>query len=199
MAPTRWSFGPDWWSAAARLRRPDRLLVAHPLRPVELIPVVEIVPGPLTSPTCVEDVRFWLRRLGRAPIVLLKEIKGNIIGRISAAVWRECIGLVLEGAISVEDLDRAVSMGPAVAWSAAGPHLDHYLSARGRAPSMYLNRILGEYEELWESLATWTKLEIDEQHKLIRAIERGYEEESNALLAARDSRLVALLNAMKRS
>ena len=59
--------------------------------------------------------------------------------------------------------------------------------------------MLGQHEDLWESLATWTKLEIEDQHKLIRAIERAYEEDSNALLAARDSRLVAVLNAMKRS
>jgi len=39
---------------------------------------------------------------------------------VSAAVWRECIDLVLQGVISVDDLDRAVSLGPAIGWAAAG-------------------------------------------------------------------------------
>jgi len=84
-----------------RLRRPDRMLVMHPLSPVELLPAIEIVPSPLTDSACVEDVRFWLTALGRVPVVLKKEIAGSVVGRISAAVWRECIHLVLEGVVDV--------------------------------------------------------------------------------------------------
>ena len=49
----------------ARLRRPSRLMVAYALDPVEQIPAVEVVPGPLTDPACLDAVRNWLRRLGR--------------------------------------------------------------------------------------------------------------------------------------
>ena len=58
---------------SGRLERPERFLVAHPLHPVELIPLVEVVPSERTDPACVEDVRFWLSLLGRAPIVFKKE------------------------------------------------------------------------------------------------------------------------------
>ena len=70
--------------------------------------------------------------LGRAPIVLQKEVPGNILGRVAAAVWRECIFLVLEGALDVEDVDRALSVGPALIWAASGPHLEHVINAGRR-------------------------------------------------------------------
>src|SRR5690349_17278967 len=53
---------------AARCRRPDRVLVAHPLNPVELIPLVELVPGPGTDSALVELLKGWLRALGRVPV-----------------------------------------------------------------------------------------------------------------------------------
>jgi len=76
----------------------------------------------------------YLRSLGRFPIVLKKSIPGYVVGRVSAAVWRECIDLVLQGVISVDDLDRAVSLGPAIGWAAAGPH-SPTISRPGRAGS----------------------------------------------------------------
>jgi 3-hydroxybutyryl-CoA dehydrogenase len=93
-----------------RLRRPDRMLVIHSLNPVELLPAIEIVPSPFTDSACVEDVRFWLTALGRVPIILKKEIDGSVMGRISAAIWRECIHLVLEGVVDVIDVDTVVEM-----------------------------------------------------------------------------------------
>ena len=39
----------------ARVANQDRVMVAHPLNPVELLPVVEVVSGPNTDPACIED------------------------------------------------------------------------------------------------------------------------------------------------
>ncbi len=107
----------------ARCRRQDRCLVAHPLNPPELIPLVEVVPAARTSAAAVVRTQEYLRALGRMPILLKKAIPGYVVGRITAAVWRQCIDLVLEGVIDVDQLDRAVSLGPALGWAAAGPHL----------------------------------------------------------------------------
>ncbi len=100
----------------ARCRRQDRCLVAHPLNPPELIPLVELVPGAQTTAAMVARAHDYLRALGRMPIVLKKPVPGYVVGRIAAAVWRECIDLVLTGVIAVDDLDRAVSLGPALGW-----------------------------------------------------------------------------------
>jgi 3-hydroxyacyl-CoA dehydrogenase len=52
----------------ARCRRQERCLVAHPLNPPELIPLVEVVPGTRTSPAAVAQATSYLRALGRFPI-----------------------------------------------------------------------------------------------------------------------------------
>src|SRR2546422_3262650 len=72
------------------------------------------------------------------PILLKKAIPGYVVGRITAAVWRECIALVLEGVIDVDQLDRAVSLGPALGWAAAGPHLTYHLAAGDGGVTLFL-------------------------------------------------------------
>jgi 3-hydroxyacyl-CoA dehydrogenase len=189
------SLGPS--ALASRLERPERFLVTHPLNPVELIPLVEVVPGPRTDPECVEDVRFWLSMLGRAPIVLKKEVDGNIASRLNAALWRECIQLVLDGVLDVEDVDRAVSVGPALVWAAAGPHLAQHLSAGEWDVEVFLSQQLGTYESIWKSLAEWKSLPPEEQKKLSRAMDKAYSRHLGHLKEARDQRLVRLLEAMR--
>ena len=48
-----------------RLRRPERHVVAYALDPVEMTPLVEVVPSPLTSPACTDLVCAWFEELGR--------------------------------------------------------------------------------------------------------------------------------------
>lgn len=181
----------------SRLEHPDRFLVTRPLTPVELVPLVEVVPSPHTDPTCVEDIRFWLSMLGRAPIVFRKEIPGNIAGRLSAAVWRECIQLVLDGVLDVEDVDRAVAVGPALGWAASGPHLEHHLSAGGWGIEVFLSQLLATYEEIWKDLAEWKQLSSEDQKKLARLVEKAYASHIPELREARNQRLVRLLDAVR--
>jgi 3-hydroxybutyryl-CoA dehydrogenase len=180
----------------ARLRRPERMLVIHPLNPVELLPAVEIIPSPLTDSHCVEDVQFWLTALGRVVIVLKKEIAGGVIGRISAAVWREAIHLVLEGVADVVDIDTAVEMGPCLGWAAAGPHLTCHLNSSERGVSVFLASLLPTYEGWWQNLASWHQMSAEDQLRLVKAIERAYGAQLPQLRAARDIRLARLLNAL---
>jgi 3-hydroxyacyl-CoA dehydrogenase len=116
----------------ARLRRPARVVVAHALDPVEHVLAVEIVPGTLTDPAVLDELRNWLRLLGRLPVVLRKEVPGNATGRIAVAVWRECIRLVLDGVLEVRDVDVLISSGLAARWAAAGPFQTAYLEAGER-------------------------------------------------------------------
>jgi hypothetical protein len=173
------------------------VLIAHPLDPVELMPVVEIVPGPTTEPDCVEDVRFWLSMLGRAPIVLRREAPGYIVGRIAAAVWRECIALLLEGVMDVEDVDRAVSVGPALAWAAAGPILERELAAGAEGTEMFLSRTLAELEERWKTLSKIEHIEPEERIRLLKMIDKAYAAHLPTLEEARAQRLVRLLQALR--
>jgi 3-hydroxyacyl-CoA dehydrogenase len=184
---------------AARCRRPDRVLVAHPLNPVELIPLVELVPGPGTDTALVELLKGWLRALGRVPVMIRKPTPGYVAGRMAAAVWREAIELVLTGVIDVDDLDRAVSVGPALGLAAAGPHLTYHLAAGKESTTGHLQRMLVSFERSWSQLAKWDKLEPSQQAKLIQGIQAAYAQQTEVLRAARDRRLAATLRAMEQA
>jgi len=180
-----------------RLERQERFAVTHPVQPMDLTPLVEIVPGPRTDPAVVEDLRFWLSMMGRAPIVFKKEVVGNIADRLRAAVWRECIQLVLDGVLDVEDVDRAMSVGPALGWVAAGPHLDQELAAGEWGPDVFIPKTLGAYQEIWKHLADWKQLPTEDQNRLVKLIDRAYTQHTPELRAARDQRLVRLLEAIR--
>lgn len=174
----------------ARLRRPARLLVTHALDPVEQIPAVEVVPGPLTDPACLDAVRNWLRRLGRIPVVLRKEIPGNATGRIAVAVWRECIQLVLDGVLEVRDVDALISSGLAARWAAAGPFQTAYLEA-GEKATAQLSAVLRMVESGWDGNNGF-HIPPAEHAQLVRMIQRAFEGEADVLRGARDERLVEL-------
>lgn len=180
-----------------RLLKRGRCLVAHPLNPPELLPLVEVVPAAETDPAAVERASGYLLALGRMPIVLHRAVPGYVVGRIAAAVWRECIDLVLSGAIDVADLDRAVSLGPALGWAAAGPHLTYHLAAGPGGVTIFLQRLLTSFERWWEDLASWEKLDPAQQRSLIGAIEKAYEGRIEQLREARDRRLGAILRTLE--
>jgi carnitine 3-dehydrogenase len=183
---------------ASRCRDQQRCLVAHPLNPPELVPLVELVPGKFTSAAAVESARRLLRSLGRIPIALKREVPGNAVGRIAAAVWRECIDLVLNGVIDVDDIDRAVSLGPGLGWAAAGPHLTYHLGAGDEGVKRFLEQLLQSFETWWGSLAQWSKLEPEQVQALTAQIERAYGDKLEVIREARDRRLVAILEALER-
>ena len=184
---------------AARCLRQHRCFVVHPLNPPELIPLVEIVPGPETDHTLIELAKGWLRALGRIPVEIKKPVPGNVANRIAAAVWREAIDLVLNGVIDIDDLDRAVSVGPGLGWAAAGPHLTYHLAAGDRGVSGFLQHLLQTFEAIWEDLPTWSRLEPDQQRKLVNAIENAYSENAEQIRPARDRRLAAMLRALEQA
>jgi carnitine 3-dehydrogenase len=181
---------------SARCRRPDRVVVAHPQHPTELVPLVEILTAPATDRVIVELLKGWLRALGRIPVMLKRPVQGNVAGRMAAAVWREAIQLVLDDVIDVDDLDRAVSVGPGLNWAAAGPHLSYHLAAGRRGLAGFLQQQLHDFELTWQQLATWDHLEPAQQHRLIAAIERAYAGQIDDIRAARDRRLAAMLHAL---
>ena len=181
---------------AARCRRPDRVFVAHPLNPPELVPLVELLSHPSADGALLEILKGWLRALGRIPVTLKKPVRGNVANRIAAAVWRESIQLVLDGVIDVDDLDRAISLGPGISLAAAGPHLGYHLAAGGRGLRGYFQQLARDFEGIWADLASWDKLEPEQQSRLVSAIEKSYAENLDVIRRARDRRLAALLGVL---
>lgn len=183
----------------ARCRHQDRCMVAHPLNPPELVPLVEVVPGNRTTVHALDRATSYLRALGRFPIRLKRSVPGYVVGRIAAAVWRECIDLVLNGVIDVDELDRAVSLGPALGWAAAGPHLTYHLAAGEGGIQTFTQHLLSTFEGFWGDLAKWNHLEPEQQRALAQLIGRAYRGKLDQLRAARDRRLSGILKALEES
>lgn len=184
---------------AARSRHKDRVMIAHPLNPPELIPLIEVVAAPETDHALMELVKAWLRALGKIPITVKKPVPGHVVGRIAAAVWREAIDLVLNDVIDVDDLDRCISLGPALGWVAAGPHLTYHLAAGDRGVAGFMQTLLSSFEASWESLADWSTITPDQQRKLIHLVEKAYDGKIDVIRAARDRRLAAMLKGLEES
>ncbi len=109
----------------------DRCLVAHPVNPVHLIPVVELVPAPWTDAAVVERTRVLLEAARQSPVVVRKEIQGFILNRLQAALMSEAINLWEGGYASADDIDRTVRDGLGLRWSFMGPLETFDLAAPG--------------------------------------------------------------------
>ena len=116
----------------ADMRRPERMLVAHPFNPVYLLPLVELCAGEATAPDAVERMRRICEAIGMAPLVVRREIDGFLADRLMEALWRESLWLVNDDVATVSELDEAVRLGAGLRWAAMGT-FETYRIAGGEA------------------------------------------------------------------
>ena len=108
-----------------------RCLVAHPVNPPHLVPIVELSGAPWTSDAALASARATFEAIGQAPVTVLKEVDGFILNRLQAALVTEAFRLVAEGYVSPRDLDLTVSHGLGLRWSFMGPFQTVELNAPG--------------------------------------------------------------------
>ncbi len=109
----------------------SRCLVAHPVNPPHVVPIVELSPAPFTDPAVVERARVLHASVGQVPILVKKEVEGFILNRLQAALLIESWRLVDEGYVSVEDLDKTIRDGLGLRWAFMGPFETIDLNAPG--------------------------------------------------------------------
>jgi 3-hydroxyacyl-CoA dehydrogenase len=98
-----------------------RMLIAHPLNPPYLIPLVELVPAPWTAPAIVDTVHGLMTAVGQEPIRVRREIEGFVLNRLQGALLNEAWALFAEGYASIADIDKTVAVGLGLRWSFMGP------------------------------------------------------------------------------
>ncbi len=98
-----------------------RCLVAHPVNPPYLIPLVELCPAPWTAPASVAATRALMERAGQVPVTVNHELPGFVLNRLQGALLAETFRLLAQDAISPEDLDATVKHGLGLRWSFMGP------------------------------------------------------------------------------
>ena len=109
----------------------ERCVVVHPLNPPYLIPAVDIVPAPWTSPKTVEQAALFMRQCGQTPIVMKHEDPGFVTIRLQGMMYHECWRMVKSGLASPEDIDTAIREGLGLRWSFIGPFETADLNAPG--------------------------------------------------------------------
>jgi L-gulonate 3-dehydrogenase len=116
-----------------------RCLVAHPVNPPYLVPLVEVCPAPWTDPAVVERTRELMTQAGQVPATVKKEKDGFALNRLQGALLAEAFRLLAEDAISPGDLDALVKHGLGLRWSFMGPLETIDLNAPGGLAD-YCNR-----------------------------------------------------------
>lgn len=99
----------------------DRMVITHFFNPGHLVPLVEIVQHDETKPEIVKTTMDLMRKIGKSPILLKKEIAGFIANRLQTALMREAFYLLKEGVADAEDIDTAITAGPGFRWAFTGP------------------------------------------------------------------------------
>lgn len=108
-----------------------RCLVAHPVNPPSLIPLVELCPTPWTDSESVERLRQLLLDVGQRPILLKRELPGFILNRLQYTLVGEALHLIGEGYCDAEDIDAVLTEGLALRWVLMGPLQVAHLNATG--------------------------------------------------------------------
>jgi L-gulonate 3-dehydrogenase len=173
--------------------RRERFLIAHPVNPPHLVPLVELVPAPWTDPAILPWLRGVMQAVGQAPIVVNREIEGFILNRLQGVLLKEAWALFEEGYASAADIDLCVSQGLGLRWSFMGPFETIDLNAPGGVDD-YARRLGPLYHSIAQSRSNprpWSP----------ELIERARSERRAALAldklpersAWRDRRLMALV------
>jgi L-gulonate 3-dehydrogenase len=178
-----------------------RCLVAHPVNPPHLVPLVEVAPAPWTAPEVTSRTRALHERAGQVPILVNREVPGFVVNRLQAALLMEAWRLVKEDHCTVEDLDKCLKDGLGLRWAFMGPFETIDLNAPGGLPDyarrygqVFYEALRGVRPEPW-SEALIVKVDSQRREMLARS-------ELQARAAWRDRRLMALIahkRAMQRS
>jgi 3-hydroxybutyryl-CoA dehydrogenase len=89
---------------------PERVVGMHFFNPAPLMPLVEIVRAELTSDETVETAYALGERLGKHPI-RCNDTPGFVVNRVLIPLLNDCIRVLDEARVSVEDLDAGMKHG----------------------------------------------------------------------------------------
>lgn len=103
---------------------PERTATAHFWFPAHLVPLVEVVMSESTSQKTADWVVETLKGWGKSPVLVKRDLPGQLANRILQAVIREASHIVEIGLASAEDVDTAVKMGMGIRFPVWGP-LEH--------------------------------------------------------------------------
>ncbi len=183
---------------ASVLIQPERLVGMHWFNPADIMPMIEIIRGELTSEDVSKRVAELCRNINKEIVFVNKDIPGFIVNRLQYAMLREALYLVTSGIGSIEDVDLAVERTLAPRWSAMGPMklMDFAgLDTVGKVSSILLSELDNSTE-----LPAWLKEKINLGHLGVKTGNGFYpwtSDSSNEAMNNRDETIKMLLSGDK--
>ena len=175
---------------------PGRCIIGHPINPVFLVPLVEIVPGKQSDPKALTDARAFYEAIGKVPVTLKKEVPGYLENRLTAALYREAIDLAINDVASVEDIDKTIWAGPGLRYALMGPLTIYHLGGGEGGTKYFIDHLGTALTQWWEDMNTWTKIPEGAADILEKGVEEAMKNKSIADMCAwRDKKLVELIRA----
>jgi 3-hydroxyacyl-CoA dehydrogenase len=98
----------DVFSILGDIKKPERLVITHWFAPPHIIPLVEVVPGPNTSPATMDFAVLLMQRLRKRTVVLKQFVPSFIVNRIQQMIFFGVLEIMKNGWASPEDIDLAV-------------------------------------------------------------------------------------------
>jgi len=95
---------------AAATNRPDKVLGLHFFSPVPMMMAVEVIKGMSTSDETAAAGREFALAIGKAPIMVNRDVAGFVINRINFPSTIEAMRLVEEGVATCEDIDKGLRL-----------------------------------------------------------------------------------------
>ena len=111
----------DMTEIAAGLPGARRCIVAHPVNPPHVVPVVEVLPGKETDPEVVSQTCAFLKDVGQTPVLMNFYVPGFLLNRMQAALIKEAMNLVTSGVADVDAVDAVIRDGLGLRWALMGP------------------------------------------------------------------------------
>lgn len=178
-------------------KHPERVVLGHPFNPPHIIPLVEVVGGKKTSEDAIARTIAFYREIGRKPIRLKKEIFGHVANRLQSALWREAFHLVVDGVISAEDLDLAITEGPGVRYAVQGPFITFHVAGRDGGFAATLKHMGPPTEAMMAALTTRPFTDEDRKALVDAAKEMVGDREIESLTRYRNNALSQIVKAKK--
>jgi len=106
---------------AAKAENRHRIVGAHFWNPPYLVPLVEVVPGVDTSPEVVDSLYDALKKAGKHPVKVRRDVPGFVGNRLQHALWREAISIVDQGIADAATVDEVIKNGFGIRLPVLGP------------------------------------------------------------------------------
>jgi 3-hydroxyacyl-CoA dehydrogenase len=180
-------------------KHPERCVIAHPLNPPHIIPLVEVVGGAKTSPEVVQQAMSFYASIGKKPIHLRKEVVGHAANRLQAALYREVAYLIEQDVLDVAAADTAVCWGPGLRWGVMGPNLLFHLGEDTGGIRRFMERLPASMARWWKDLGKPELTQKLKQTIIDGTLEQAGDRSVEQLARERDEMVLGLIRLRRKA